>query len=375
MKALNLVFAGGGTGGHIYPALAIAEWAAQLDGRVRTHVLCSTRGVDAEILRGEGVEFTALPAQPPVARAGPMLRFARAWLPSVSRARLVLEDCLAEGPAVLVAMGGFVCPPAVSGAIKEGVPVVLVNLDAVPGKANRWVGERAERCFTAAEVPQNWTFVGPIVRPGLIEPIDAGAARARFGLDPAVRTLLVTGGSQGARSINGLMERLAVAHPGAFAGWQVIHQTGSQHAPGAVRAAYTRAGVRSWVDHYLTDMPGAWAAASLSIGRCGAGTVGEAWATRTPAVFFPYPYHADQHQKRNAQPLVRAGSAVVFDDLVDAERNAAEYGGVIMGLLTDPERLGALAEPAARLGPADGASRIAQALLGMMDRGRAFRPG
>ncbi|MCC5822195.1 MAG: UDP-N-acetylglucosamine--N-acetylmuramyl-(pentapeptide) pyrophosphoryl-undecaprenol N-acetylglucosamine transferase [Phycisphaerales bacterium] len=365
-----LLFAGGGTGGHIYPALAIAEHAARLDPGVRVHVLCSSRAVDAEILAKEAVPFTPLPAQPPIPRPRAMIRFARAWLPSVTGARLILEEHAARGPTVLVAMGGFVCPPSVSAALKHHIPVALVNLDAVPGKANRWVAERAERTFTAAEVPQNWPFVGPIVRPALTDPIDPRQARAAFGLEPDTPTLLITGGSQGARSINDLLIRLLTDHPDAFKGWQAIHQTGAQHDPGPVRAAYARAGVRSWVDHYLDDIAGAWAAADLSFGRCGAGTVAEAWATRTPAVFFPYPYHADQHQKRNAQPLARTGAAVILDDLIEPDANAAAHADTILALLTDPARLSALSEPAERLPPADGAERVARALLHRLQHGR-----
>lgn len=368
----SLIFAGGGTGGHIYPALAIAEHAARIDPGVRAHILCSSRAVDASILNAERVPFTPLPAQPPVPRPGPMFRFARAWPRSVRAARAVLGEHAESGPTVLVAMGGFVCPPAVAGAIKQGVPVALVNLDAVPGKANRWVAERAEKTFTAAEVPQSWAFVGPIVRPALTDHADPGAARARFGLDPEVPTLLITGGSLGAQSINQLLIKLLADHPDAFRGWQAIHQTGAQHDPAPVRAAYAHAGVRIWADHYLgpPDMPAAWAAADLSIGRCGAGTVAEAWATRTPAVFFPYPYHADQHQKRNAQPLVRAGSAIVLDDLVDPGANAKAHARTILALLTDHARFAALAEPAIRLHPADGAERIAHALLERLATGR-----
>lgn len=361
----HLVFAGGGTGGHIYPALAIAEEAARLDPGVRARVLCSNRAVDAEILTGEGVAHTALPAVPPGVRPGAAWRFARAWGPSVRAARAALDAAARTGPVVLVAMGGFVCPPAVVAARRAGVPVVLVNLDAVPGKANRWAARRAERVFTAAETDAGWAFVGPIVRRALTVPADPGAARASFGLDPARRTLLVTGGSQGAGTINGLMAGLLAREPGAFAGWQAVHQTGAQHDPGVLRRAYAAAGVPAWVGPYLArdDMARAWHAADLSIGRAGAGTVGEAWATRTACVFFPYPYHKDKHQALNARPLEKAGAAIVLEDLIDPDRNLEAHGAVLAGLLADPTRLAALTEPARRLGPADGAERVARALV------------
>jgi UDP-N-acetylglucosamine--N-acetylmuramyl-(pentapeptide) pyrophosphoryl-undecaprenol N-acetylglucosamine transferase len=367
---LHLVFAGGGTGGHIYPALAIAEHAARLNPCTSAHVLCSARKVDADILTAERVGFTPLPALPPVLRPGPLLAFLRSWGPSVAATRDALAERARTGPVVLVAMGGFVCPPAVSAARKAGVPVALVNLDAVPGKANRQVARHADRIDSAAEVPQGWRCVGPIVRPALTDPQDSAQARARFGLDPATRTLLITGGSQGAKTINDLVVCLLTNHPDAFRGWQAIHQSGGQHDPAPIRAAYETAGVPAWVNPYIADMPGAWAAADLSIGRCGAGTVAEAWATRTPAVFFPYPYHTDEHQKRNAQPLVRAGSAVVLTDHIEVTRNAEAHAGGLIALLTDPARFAALAEPARRLPPTDGAARIAAALLRRLESGK-----
>lgn len=368
---LHLVFAGGGTGGHIYPALAIAEHAARLYPDTRPHILCSDRGVDADILGAQSVAWTPLPARPPVFRPAPFIRFARAWNPSVRATREILRDGAAGGPTILIAMGGFVCPPAAAAARSLALPVALVNLDAVPGKANRRVASRADRIFSAAEVPQDWPVVGPIVRPALTEPIDPGDARAGFGLDPGARTLLITGGSLGAGSINDLLAALLDRRPAAFAGWQAIHQTGKQHDPVPLRAAYAKAGVRAWADHSIgaLDMARAWAAADLSIGRSGAGTVAEAWATRTPAVFFPYPHHADGHQKRNARALAHAGAAIILDDHTDPAANAEAHASTVFALLTDPARLGALAEPALRLPPADGAERTARALIDFLTTG------
>lgn len=374
----QLIFAGGGTGGHIYPALAIAEHARAIEPGVGVRVLCSTRAVDAEILSQEGTPFTTIPARPPIARPAAALRFAASWLPAVNACKRAIREHRSAGPVTLVAMGGFVCAPAVAAARSLGVSVVLVNLDAVPGKANRHAARHAERVFTAcrvdnASVASDWTEVGPVVRRAFTDAGDdpdaarVSEARRAFGLDADTRTLLVTGGSQGATSINDLMRSMLEHHTDTFAGWQVIHQIGRHHEPDAVRPWYEHAGVNVWVDRFISkaprDMATAWLASDLSIGRCGAGTVAEAWATRTPAVFFPYPYHADGHQKANAQPLVRAGSALVLDDRVSADDNLAAHGEVLGGLLADPARLAALAEPAKRLPPVDGARRIARAIL------------
>lgn len=378
MTANQLIFAGGGTGGHIFPALAIAEQARKIEPEVGIRVLCSTRAVDSKILEKEGVAYTPVAARPPIARAGPALKFVLSWLPSVSACKRTIREHQSVGPVTLVAMGGFVCAPAVAAARAAGVPVVLVNLDAVPGRANRHVAGRARCVFTACKVDSStdtsgWIDVGPIVRSAFIDagecddPRAIGSARRAFGLDGATKTLLITGGSQGATSINELLCAMLNDHAPSFEGWQVIHQVGEHHDPDEVRGVYQRAGVRAWVDRFISDKPGdmpaAWLASDLSIGRCGAGTVAEAWATRTPAVFLPYPYHADGHQKANAQVLVRAGSGVVLDDRIDADANLGLHGATLLGLLGDPSRLDALREPARRLPPVDGARRIARSLL------------
>lgn len=363
----QLVFAGGGTGGHIYPALAIAEAARDLDPGAAAHILCSERPVDRDILAAlkpaEAVAFTPIPANPPSLSPARFYRFINTWSGARNTATRVLRDHTSRGPTILVAMGGFVAAPAVAAAKLAEIPVVLVNLDAVPGKSNRWAAKRAAAIYSACETKQGWTDVGPIVRPALTNPIERATARRRFDLDADTNTLLITGGSQGAKTINELVTKLLTDHPGAFAGWQAIHQTGAQHDPAPVRAAYERAGIRAWADHYIADMPAAWHAADLALGRAGAGTVAEAWATRTPTVFFPYPYHKDDHQTHNARPLTHDGAAIVLDDKIDPEANARAHASTLLALLTDPARLTALAEPAHRLPPVDGAARVARAVL------------
>jgi len=378
MEHHQLIFAGGGTGGHIFPALAIAEHAREIDPSVGVHVLCSTRAVDTNILNKESVGYTPIPARPPITRPMAALRFAMSWFPALGASKRAIHARQELGPVTLIAMGGFVCAPAVAAARALGVPVVLVNLDAVPGKANRHVATRAARVFTACKVEADgggpaWDDVGAIVRPAFskagenTDPSRVVSARGAFGLEGHTKTMLVTGGSQGATSINELFKAMLAEDAGAFEGWQVIHQVGEHHEPAELRACYEQAGVRAWVERFISenpaDMPAAWLASDLSIGRCGAGTVAEAWATRTPAVFFPYPYHTDGHQKANAQALVKAGAAIVLDDRVDPDKNMGEHGSVLFGLLTDPARLDALREPAQRLRPVDGARRVAQALL------------
>lgn len=358
----TFIFAGGGTGGHIFPALAIAEQLRAADPGAAFLYLVSSRPLDAEVLAARGERFVPLPARPLLTSPLGVARFVGSWGPSVRAARGAIREAQGRGPH-LVAMGGFVCPPAVQAARAQRVPVSLVNLDAVPGLANRWAARRAGRVLTSAPVPgRRWEAVGPIVRAQALPGGTPGECRRRLGLDPDRPTLFVSGGSQGARSINRFMAAFARAEGSALAGWQVIHQTGPD-AEGGLAEAYAAGGTGAMVVPFLTEVGLAWGAADLAVARAGAGSVAEAWASRTPTVFLPYPHHADEHQRANARPLEAAGGAVVVTDRIDPEANLAEHGAMLAALLSYAQRREAMRGALAGLGPADGAARVAAALL------------
>ncbi len=373
-KRLQVIFAGGGTGGHLYPAIAISEQLGDRSDSVDSHFVCSTRPLDAKLLSEEGVAFTPVAARPFALSPLRLAEFVRTW-PSVVRAcRRVIASLRERGPVVVVAMGGFVSAPAASAARKARVPLVLVNLDATPGKANRWVAKRSDRVFTAAE-PEGrgyatWERVRPIVRWAAIADGDRAFCRRELGLDPDKPLLLVTGASQGARSINAMMVRMLQTQPSRFMGWQVIHQCGPATLGGggefdeqAIVNAYAKAGVPAVVKPLFREMGRVWGAAEVAISRCGAGSVAEAWANRVPSVFLPYPYHKDEHQRKNAIPLERAGGAVIVKDHVDAAANEADAGSVLLGLMDEPEKREAMTRRLRELGPPDGAGVVAEAIL------------
>lgn len=370
MSGRVFLFAGGGTGGHLFPGLAIAEQLERLSGGagVRSVFLCSDRPLDAKILSREGVEFEVTPAKPVGVRPRALVRFLRSWGPSVRAARGVIARERARGAAVeVVAMGGFVAAPVVQAARVERAPVLLVNMDAAPGKANRWIARHAGRIVTSSPIAPGkpgagWERVPPIVREAARARGTAAECRAEFGLDPHRRTLLVTGASQGARSINRLLIRIAQDQPKALAGWQVIHQTGPSDTEDAA-AAYEGAGVAAVVRPFFERMGEAWGAADLAVSRAGAGSVAEAWANGVPTLFLPYPYHRDEHQKLNAEPLTACGGAVLAKDHVEEAPNLADAGKTLVGLLAEESRRGAMRAALGRLGPADGAERIARMLL------------
>lgn len=364
-----VIFAGGGTGGHLFPALAIAEHlgAPPLPGGalpLQSFFICSTRPLDAEILSKQDVTFSTVPAQPPATSPRALVRFLRSWGPSVRTGRDLIRNLKrSHGRVQLVAMGGFVAAPLAQAARVERIPVTLVNLDAVPGRANRFIARHADAIFTSAPVARaRWTAVPPIVRAAAVADADPSLCRTRFGLAPDVPTLLVTGASQGARSINTFLALFIERRAQSLADWQVIHQTGKEGAE-SLRAAYAAHNIPAVVEPFFDDMGSAWGAADLAISRAGAGNVAEVWANRVPTIFMPYPHHKDQHQRLNAEPLAAKGAAVIAADQVRPEANLASVGPVLLDLLSNPQKRLAMSQALSALGPADGAARIAHALL------------
>ncbi|MDX2017218.1 MAG: UDP-N-acetylglucosamine--N-acetylmuramyl-(pentapeptide) pyrophosphoryl-undecaprenol N-acetylglucosamine transferase [Planctomycetota bacterium] len=376
MSIHTFVFAGGGTGGHLYPGLAIADaLRARLGENVRTLFICSTRPLDAEILAANRAEFLPLPAEPFGLHPKRLFKFVRSWPGSVFAAERVLRGLSSPRvPSVdVVAMGGFVAAPVVAAASRLSIPITMVNLDATPGRANKWIAHKADRVLTAADPGPAfpaWQRVPPIVRREALPPGDRAACRQLLNLDPERPVVFFTGASQGAQSINDLA--LSLARRGVFSAgrWQIIHQTGGKSDPAAVRAVYAQLGIPALVEPFFHTMGPLWGAADLAVSRSGAGNVAEAWASATPTVFLPYPYHKDEHQKHNARVLVEAGATVLCSDLINPALNdphpapagSQAPGVVIEALIADASRREAMRAAFGPLGPACGADLIASSL-------------
>lgn len=355
-----VVFAGGGTGGTVGPGIAIAERLRERRPDLDIRFLVSDRPVDRRLLDPGGWSFEPTAARSPSVRPGPAIRFLSGWW----RTRRATAACLGGvDRARVVALGGFVAPPVVAEAVRRGVPVDLLNLDAVAGRANRWIAARATRCFSAVDtdLPGVGEPVGVPLRRAVLATESPSAARVALGLDPDRRTLLVTGASQGARSIDRFLLGLLARNPAALAAWQVVHLAGDEVE--RLGAAYASAGVTATVRPFLETMGLAWSAADLAISRGGASSVAEIAASRTPAIVLPYPWHADRHQARNAAPLESRGAVVVLDDPVVGDDAIERLGSTLTGLLGDHAALVAMRDafPSTAI---DAATRIADAILG-----------
>ena len=362
----TIVFAGGGSGGHLSPGLAVAERVLAMAPDVGTLFLCSGRAIDATMLREAGAHFEQVPAEPPSLRPRALLRFLRSIGPASRTADRLLRE---RNVRHVLSLGGFVTPPVVRCARRAGIAVTLLNLDATPGKANRWVARRATAVWSAmrAHGLPHWdgSVTGFPVRRAAIAPGDPATCRAQLGLEGARHTLLVTGASQGATSLNRFMPHFAEQRAALLSHWQVLHLAGSlpEVELDALRARYRAAGVRAVVMPFLHRMGLAWGAADIALTRAGANSVAEAELNRVPCLFVPYPYHRDLHQRENARELVEAGAAAIALDAIEPQANMAVMGRLLETLLSDgPSRDRMQAALAARP-RADAAESIARRLV------------
>ena len=359
-----VAFAGGGTGGHLYPALALAEAIQARVAAARFVFFATGRAIDRRILGSVACEVVAQPVRPPSVRPWRWPGFLNAMRLSRAACRRSFDG---ERPDVVVGTGGFASVPALLEARRQGIPTVVFNPDVLPGRANRLLSRRAD--LFVAQWEDTRVHLSPRVRfRALGCPIRAsfldGERRAgidRFELDADRRTLLVTGASQGARTINEAM----MANLRWLAGredWQVLHLTGDSDYE-TVLAAYRETKVRSVVLRFTDHMADAMAAADLIVARAGASTLAEITAVGRASILLPYPYHRDQHQLANARVLVRRSAARLVEDRKDVSANGAALRDALESLMDDEAALRSMAAAARRIGSRDAAARLADEVL------------
>ncbi|HYN97918.1 MAG TPA: undecaprenyldiphospho-muramoylpentapeptide beta-N-acetylglucosaminyltransferase [Pilimelia sp.] len=358
----SVVLAGGGTGGHVYPLLAFADCLRRHDPDVLITCLGTPRGLENELIPPHGYDLRHIPAfQLPRAVNVNLLRTPDRMWRSARAAGAVIDEVRAEA---VVGFGGYVSVPAYLAAWRRELPLVIHEVNVPPGVANRmgmkFTGHVAvgfAHQIAEAESLRNARLVGVPLRRSIAE-LDRGAlraaARAHFGLRPDLPTLLVSGGSQGARSIN-----LAVAGAAkelARAGVQVLHVIGARNEPISVPTDLPAPYVTL---PYLSEMELGYAAADLMLCRGGAMTCAEVAAIGLPAVYVPYP-HSNREQYRNALPVVQAGGGLLVDD---AELSPGWIEQAVVPLIRDARRLAEMGTAAAAYGRRDGDEALRQFVL------------
>lgn len=366
MSVKTLFFAGGGTGGHIYPAAAVAEKIARLDPAAKIHFFTSQRDIDRHVLSKTGFTYTPLPAVGLSARPDKLWRFCKLFFSSSK----IASDAIRSSPnPVVIGIGGYVAAPVCWAAHKLKIPVVLLNVDIVPGRANKLIARWAKQIFVQFDETADYfgrhknkvSVVGCPLR-GTFENPNPERAKAGLGLDKNKRTLLITGASSGSQNINrtvcSLLDKLS-----DFANdWQIVHLTGKANFD-EVTAKYAEAAIKHKVIDYYDDMADLLSASDLLIGRSGAVSVAEYAAAAVPSICMPYPYHKDMHQYLNAGKLVEAGAAVIVDDVGDDKDRREWLWEELEPILKDDKARLQMKQACKLVARIDAAQKIVEALL------------
>jgi UDP-N-acetylglucosamine--N-acetylmuramyl-(pentapeptide) pyrophosphoryl-undecaprenol N-acetylglucosamine transferase len=357
------LFVGGGSGGHIYPNVAVYERLVELGVDIDARFIVSEREIDDSILKKLELRGHAISALPLSLTPSGFIKFYKA----IKRAELETYDLIrAAGAKAMLATGGFVSGPALKAGNRASIPCAMVNLDAVPGKSNKFTARYASDLFSAYETTKlgKAQQIGVPLRQSVVNHVSPEQARLSLGLDPELNTLLVFGGSQGGGTINKAMAELVrrATVRDLFQGWQVLHMTGEQDLE-MVSKAYEKQGIPGRVEPFCNQMGRAWGAATLAVCRAGAGTVAESWANAVPCLYMPYPFHRDEHQRLNAAPVVNRGGGMLLKDRVDKHDNVGELMGPLRDLMKNHLRREQMQKALEESQPLDGATTLAEWLI------------
>ncbi|WP_037322387.1 UDP-N-acetylglucosamine--N-acetylmuramyl-(pentapeptide) pyrophosphoryl-undecaprenol N-acetylglucosamine transferase [Amycolatopsis thermoflava] len=362
--APRIVVAGGHSAGHIEPAMNLADALRRLEPTAEITALGTVRGLDTALIPGRGYPLELIPPAPLPRRPDrALLRMPATLAESVRAAGAVLDRTRAE---VVVGFGGYVALPACLAARRRGLPIVVHEANASPGVANRLAARMTTHVFTAApgvRLPHA-TPIGIPLRPaisGLDRAALRAAARRRFGLRPDGPVLLVTGGSQGAATINTAVSGASAALRGS--GVQILHISGPRH-----RVEVPEGDPPHVVVPYVDEMRYAYAAADFALCRAGAMTCAELAAVGLPAAYVPLPLRGGE-QRSNAEPLAAAGAALIVDD---AELDPAWIETTLIPVLTDPGRIADMAARASAAGAPAADVALARHVLAVVDGRRAL---
>ncbi len=366
MADRSFFFAGGGTGGHIYPAIAVAEQIIKLQPAAKIHFFCSLRSIDSHIFQQAGFEYTSLPAKGLSLRPGRLIGFCTSFLKSYRMAKEIIAQ---SNSPVVIGIGGFVAAPACWAAHKLKVPAVLLNVDIVPGRANKMIARFADEIFVQFAETQKYlaknqdkiTVIGCPLRNSFSHPQPEKAIE-QLGLDKNKKILLITGASSGSENINDAVCSLLDKIESFANDWQIVHLTGRANLE-KVGQKYNGVKIGHKVLGYYDDMQDLLAAADLVIGRSGAVSVAEYAAAAVPSICMPYPYHKDRHQYLNAGKLVEAGAAIIVDDLPDAKDRAEWLWEELEALMKDDKQRLEMAGACRAIATLDAAQKVAEKLL------------
>jgi UDP-N-acetylglucosamine--N-acetylmuramyl-(pentapeptide) pyrophosphoryl-undecaprenol N-acetylglucosamine transferase len=358
-----VVLAGGGTGGHVIPAIAVAEEILRRGGEAR--FVGTADRLEARLVPAAGFAIDFIEVRPLRGKgAGGALRGAASVPRAVLRSMALLKEI---GPSAVLGVGGYVAGPVVLAAKLMRLPTAVLEQNATVGFANKVVARLVDRAFityeeTARAFPRRAVeLTGNPVKSAILAASEAPRTAARGRV-----RLLVMGGSQGARTIDENVPE-SIVRCGLGARVEVLHQCGKGRRE-QVLARYAAGAVEARVVEFIDDTASAYADADIVVARSGATTVAELTVMGTPAVLVPYPHHADRQQEKNAAPMKRAGAARVLDEKAAAFE--ADLDAALRELVGDESALAEAAKASASLGKKDAARRIVDCLERLAGGGR-----
>jgi len=357
----HIVLSGGGTGGHLFPGLAVARKLVALRPGMRITFAGGGKPWErAEVARA-GFDYVALRCCPRPSRIAGVWRFLADNLAGYEAARRFLQHA---GVDLVVGLGGYTSAPMARAAAARGVPLVLLEQNAIPGRVTRWLARRADIVCTSLEstagylprrCPVRLTGNPVWLRPSL------GSATTPLpgGFRPR---LLVLGGSGGSGSLNRAVPDALARTASRMRGWRILHQTGRGEVE-PVRVRYAKLGLHAEVAEFLFDVPGELADADLAVCRAGGTTLAELAAAGVPAVVVPFPRAADDHQGRNAQAFAAGGACLIVDEQDNAASLPERLATALAGPLSGTVRRAAMSAAIRRLSRPRAADEVAAIVL------------
>jgi len=349
MKLARAIIAGGGTGGHLFPGIAVAREMQRRNAKAEILFVGAERGIESRLVPQEGFELRVLPLRGVKGEGlGTKIRSMIATVKGIFSAKRILKEF---NPGVVIGVGGYASFPTVMAAILGGYPRMIMEQNSVPGLANRMVARWVD--YAAITDPKTKSTFGDrgIVTGNPIRPQFKSIGEKTH---QAPYTVLVFGGSQGAQAINRAV-RESLAH---LSDWKskirFVHQTGEKQVE-EIRKAYAEAGFASDVRAFFNDFHQQYAAADLIVSRAGATTVAEIKAAGRAAILIPLPTAADDHQTKNAQAMVDENAAVL---IANSELTGERMASTIRSMLSDAGKLGSIEKNARRIAVLDAEQRI-----------------
>jgi UDP-N-acetylglucosamine--N-acetylmuramyl-(pentapeptide) pyrophosphoryl-undecaprenol N-acetylglucosamine transferase len=345
------VMAGGGTGGHVIPGLAVAREVRRMGHEAL--FVGTERGVENRMVPAAGFRLEKIRVGG-IKNLGILTRFVSLWRLVTETFQQIVKFGQWE-PAAVFSMGGYVAGPPVLAAIVRGVPLVVMEPNALPGFTNRYVARFVTRALISFEETAKYFPAGRTELTG--RPV----REEFFDIQPKTEgefTILITGGSQGSRTLNEAARQSWPLFLAAGVPIRFIHQTGTPMYE-SIAADFARTGLGGEVKEFITDMPVAFAQADLIVCRSG-GTVSEVAAAGKPSILIPFPFAADDHQRKNAEAFERAGAARLS---IDREWTGQRFFDWVMELYRDRTKLAAMGECARTLARPGAARRAAEILV------------